>query len=981
MQSCIENAGCSTPIADTAVRPCSSSEGRPVSSFLYDLGRSCFHRRKTTVGVWLALLALIAGSVALFADSFQDDFDLPGAEAQEALDSLALTFPEVSGASAQVVVVAADGDRIDEDPYRTEIEDAVEDWGDLPHVEVATSPFDEMVSGTISEEETAVLVSLQYDQDVASLPESTLTDLESAVDDLVAQLPQGTQGSPGGELFQTTSVHLSIVEVIGVIVAFVVLFLTLGSLRAAVMPLASALLSVAIGLLLVVLATAFFAVNSTTPMLALMLGLAVGIDYALFIVSRHRAFLEEGLPADEAAARATATSGSAVVFAGVTVMVALTGLSVAGIPFLSVMGIAAAVTVAIAVAVALTLLPALLGFAGDKLRPGPRKSSRRAAEAGVTDTTAVPGTPAHAEAGVTEAGPRTGAGAGDPAAASAGRRPTSAERFYTGWVSAAIKWPALTIIVIIVGLGLFLIPASKLQLALPNGGGGEPGSAQKVSYDLIEEEFGAGFNGPLVVTADIISSDDPLGDIEAMGEEIEEVEGVDQVVMATPNRNADTGIIQVIPTTAPDAPATEDTVERIRALEPRFLDDYGFQIAVTGATALAIDISSQLGGALLPFGVFVVGFSLLLLMVVFRSIVVPIKATLGFLLSVITSFGVVVLVFHEGVFAGPLGITETGPVISFLPIILMGILFGLAMDYEVFLVSGMREAYVHGADARTAVVKGFVSSAKVVAAAAIIMIAVFGAFVPTGDAIIKAIALGLAVGVFTDAFLVRMTLVPAVLALLGDRAWALPRWLDRLLPKVDVEGEGLVHQVALRDWPAPDSDHQVYGEGLAIEHADGTAVYEGIDVAVSRGDVLAVTGHGSSALLLTLSGRIVPDRGDLKIAGMVVPEENRKIRRVVPFLTLDSPDAGLMVDAATMRSIAKNPPDLLVIDHADRAHDTQTADAVAGLVAAAVRNGSAVILGLVDQRVDWMMPADTPYTLLDLEADRLAPLASGGAHS
>ena len=975
MQSCIEIAGCSTPIADTAVRPCSSSEGRPVSSFLYDLGRSCFHRRKTTVGVWLALLAVIAGCVALFADSFQDDFDLPGAEAQEALDSLALTFPEVSGASAQVVIVAADGDRIDEDPYRTEIEDAVEEWGDLDHVEVATSPFDEMVSGTISEEETAVLVSLQYDEDVANLPESALTDLESAVDDLVAQLPEGSQGSPGGELFQTTAVHLSIVEVIGVIVAFVVLFLTLGSLRAAVMPLASALLSVAIGLLLVVLATAFFAVNSTTPMLALMLGLAVGIDYALFIVSRHRAFLEEGLPADEAAARATATSGSAVVFAGVTVMVALTGLSVAGIPFLSVMGIAAAVTVAIAVAVALTLLPALLGFAGDKLRPGPRKSSRRAAEAGVTDTAT------HTEAGVTEAGPRTGAGAGEPAAASTGRRPTLAERFYKGWVSAAIKWPALTIIVIIGGLGLFLIPASNLQLALPNGGGGEPGSAQKVSYDLIEEEFGAGFNGPLVVTADIISSDDPLGDIEAMGDDIEEIEGVDQVVMATPNRNADTGIIQVIPTTAPDAPETEETVERIRALEPQFLDEYGFQIAVTGATALAIDISSQLGGALLPFGVFVVGFSLILLMVVFRSIVVPIKATLGFLLSVITSFGVVVLVFHEGVLAEPLGITETGPVISFLPIILMGILFGLAMDYEVFLVSGMREAYVHGADARTAVVKGFVSTAKVVAAAAVIMIAVFGAFVPTGDAIIKAIALGLAVGVFTDAFLVRMTLVPAVLALLGDRAWSLPRWLDRLLPKVDVEGEGLVHQVALRDWPTPESDHQVYGEGLAIEHADGTAVYEDIDVAVSRGDVLAVTGHGSSALLLTLSGRIVPDRGDLKIGGMVVPEENRKIRRVVPFLTLDSPDAGLMVDAATMRSIAKNPPDLLVIDHADRAHDTDTADAVAELVAAAVRNGSAVILGLVDQRVDWMMPADTRYTLLDLEADRLAPLASGGAHS
>ena len=942
-----------------------------MSSFLYDLGRSCFHRRKTTVGVWLALLAIIAGSAALFADAFQDDFDLPGAEAQEALDSLALTFPEVSGASAKVIVVAADGDRIDEDPYRSAIEDAVDDIADLDHVEVATSPFDDMVSGTISEEDSAVLISLQYDDDVANLPDSTLTDLESAVDDLVAELPDGTQGSPGGELFQTTSVHLSIVEVIGVIVAFVVLFLTLGSLWAAGMPLISALLSVAIGLLLVVLATAFFSVNSTTPMLALMLGLAVGIDYALFIVSRHRAFLEEGLPADEAAARATATSGSAVVFAGVTVMVALTGLSVAGIPFLAVMGIAAAVTVAIAVAVSLTLLPALLGFAGDRLRPKPRRSARRAAAAEA----------AVAEAPATDPARQAGDRADEELATASASRPSPAQRFYAGWVSAAIKWPALTIIVVIVGLSLFLIPASKLQLALPNGGSGEEGSAQKVSYYLIAEEFGAGFNGPLVVTADIISSDDPLGDIEAMGDDIEEIEGVDQVIMATPNRNADTGIIQVIPTTAPDAPETEETVERIRALEPTFLDEYGSQIAVTGATALAIDISTQLGGALLPFGIFVVGFSIVLLMVVFRSIVVPIKATLGFLLSVITSFGVVVLVFHEGLFAGPLGITQTGPVISFLPIILMGILFGLAMDYEVFLVSGMREAYVHGASARDAVVKGFVSSAKVVTAAAVIMIAVFGAFVPTGDPIIKSIALGLAVGVFTDAFLVRMTLVPAVLALLGDRAWSLPGWLDRLLPRVDVEGEGLVHQVALRDWPQPDAHYEAYGEGLALDHADGSPIFEGIDVAVSRGDVLAVSGHGSSALLLTLSGRIAPDRGELKIAGMVVPEENRKIRRTVPFLTLDSPDAGLMVDASAMRQIAKNPPDLLVIDHADRAHDTQTADAVAHLVAAAIEHGSAVILGLVDQRVDWMMPPHTRYSLLDLEADRLAPLASGGAHS
>lgn len=711
-----------------------------MSSFLYDLGRSCFRRRKTVVAVWVALLAVILGAVALFSQSFEDDFELPGAEAQEALDSLALTFPEVSGASAQVIVVAADGDDIEDAPYRDTIEDAVDDFGELDHVETATSPFDEMVEGTISDEGSAALISLQYDDDAANLPDSTLTDLEDAVDALIADLPEGSQGSPGGELFNVTGVSLSIVEVIGVIVAFVVLFVTLGSLRAAGMPLISALLSVAIGLLLVVLATAFFTVNSTTPMLALMLGLAVGIDYALFIVSRHRSFLTDGLPAEEAAARANATSGSAVVFAGVTVMVALTGLSVAGIPFLAVMGIAAAVTVAIAVAVSLTLLPAMLGFAGDRLRPKPKASKRRAPKQTAADQQTAEQRAAEQQATAPEAP------AGTSADVTAAPRRTPAERFYAGWVKAAIKAPVVTILIIVVGLGLFMIPASQLQLALPTGGGAEEGTPQKVSYDLIAEEFGEGFNGPLVVTADIISSDDPLGDIEAMGDEIEGVEGVEQVVMATPNRNADTGIIQVIPTTAPDDPETEETVERIRALEPQFLDEYGSEIAVTGATALAIDISSQLGGALLPFGIFVVGFSLLLLMIVFRSIVVPIKATVGFLLSVVTAFGVVVLVFHDGVFAGPLGIAETGPVISFLPIILMGILFGLAMDYEVFLVTGMREAYVHGADARTAIIRGFTSSAKVVAAAAVIMFAVFGAFVPAGDSIIKSIALGLAVG-------------------------------------------------------------------------------------------------------------------------------------------------------------------------------------------------------------------------------------------
>jgi RND superfamily putative drug exporter len=955
-----------------------------VSSFLYDLGRQAFRKRKTVVAVWLAILAVVAGLVAAFAEDFNDDFALPGAEAQDALDAMQLTFPEMSGASAQVIVVAADGDDITQDPYAGRIEEAVDEIADLPHVETAASPYDDMIDGAVNDDSTAAQISVQYDAGLEDLPADEVKDeLAAAVDSLAADLPAGSQASPGGELYQVTGVHVSLVEALGVIIAFVVLFLTLGSLRAAGMPLVTALTAVGIGLLLVVLSTAFFTVNATTLMLALMLGLAVGIDYALFIVSRHRRFMAEGCDAEEAAARANATSGSAVVFAGVTVMVALTGLAVAGIPFLSVMGIAAAGTVGIAVAVSLTMLPALLGFAGERMRPKVRAGSagtdpvpEAAASAAASAPTGAPASGVHADPAA------TASASGSPAQPASGEgaapRYRGMQRFYAGWVRAAIKVPVLTIVLIVVGLGLFAFPASKLALALPNGGGAEEGTPQKVAYDLIEEEFGPGYNGPLVVKADILSSADPLGDMDALADEIEDVEGVETVVLSTPNRNADTGIVQVIPTTAPDDPATEDTVERLRALEPHFMDEYGFATAVTGATALAIDVSAQLGGALLPFGVFVVGFSLVLLMVVFRSIVVPIKATVGFLLSVVTAFGAVALVFHEGFLAGPLGLTETGPVISFLPIILMGILFGLAMDYEVFLVTAMREEYVHGADARTAIVKGFVASASVVAAAAVIMFAVFFAFVPTGEPIIKAIALGLAVGVFTDAFIVRMTLVPAVLALLGDWSWKLPRRLEKILPHVDVEGEGLVHQVELRDWPHPDADYAAYGEGLRIDHADGTSVYRDVDVAVRPGEVLTATGRGSSALLLTLSGRIAPDAGRLKIGGMVVPEESRKIRREVPFLTLDSPEPEFIADAATLRAAAANPPDLLILDHADRPQDREAAEACAQLVRAALERGGAVVLGLVDPDADWMIPAGAQYTQMDLEAELLSQ--HGGAH-
>ncbi|MGO2037240.1 MAG: MMPL family transporter, partial [Brevibacterium sp.] len=655
-----------------------------MSTFLYALGRRAYRTPLRFIALWLVIFGLVGAGVAAFAKDFDNDFTLPGSEAQTALDSMKSTFPSAAGVSSTVIVVAADGDSIDDKKYKDEIEDAVDDFKDLPHVDAVTSPFDDLVDGAISDDKRAAQISVQYDGTQQEVGPEAPDQLLDALDPVRDALP-GAEVEAGGELFQITGVEISWVEGIGVVIAFIVLLLTLGSFRAAGMPLITALIGVGISVLLIVGATAFGAINSSSIMLALMLGLAVGIDYALFIVSRDRALLAEGHAPIEAAGRAVATAGSAVVFAGMTVMIALLGLSLAGIPFLTIMGIGASGSVLVAVLISLTLVPALLGLVKGKITPKPTKRYRKAfaaAEARASERTQAP-------AARDDIAAEARAEAGEP------YPPTIMNKFFAGWLRAVTKIPLLTIVVIVGGLALFAIPATQLQLSLPTAGQQEEGSPAKTTYDLIDDHFGPGFNGPLVMTSQIVTSDDPLDDVDQIKDRIEDVDGVDQVVLATPNEDATTALFQIIPTTASDDPATLDTVDRLRALSDEVEDDFGFETAVTGATAIQIDVSDQLGQALLPFGIFVVGLSIILLMMVFRSIAVPIKATGGFLLSVFASFGTVVLVFHDGFLAGPMGIDQTGPVISFLPIIVMGILFGLAMDYEVFLVSGMREAYVH----------------------------------------------------------------------------------------------------------------------------------------------------------------------------------------------------------------------------------------------------------------------------------------------
>ena len=817
-----------------------------MSSSLYALGRAAYRHRVRVLLVWLAALLVALGSAGALGSTFDEKFTVPGTESQTALDSLNRTFPQAGGVTAQVVVVVPDGSSVREPEVRAQIEAATEALDRIDDVDAATSPFDELAKGVISADARAAIIQLRLITVDGAVTAATFEAIEDETRALQAEIP-GSQVSPGGSAYSDNRPGLSITEGLGVVIALVVLWLTLGSLRAAGLPLLTALLGVGLTVMLILAATGLTTVSSTTPLLAIMLGLAVGIDYALFITSRHRDQLAHGMEPEESVAQAVATAGSAVVFAGLTVMIALSGLAVAGIPFLTTMGVAAAIGVGIAVVIALTLLPALLGFVGGRLRPRPRvpRADRRAAK------------------------PR------------APRTPLPRR-----WVRGVTRFPVLTIVLVVVALGAMAYPAKDLMIALPDNGTADPGTPARVTYDLVAEHFGVGYNGPLIVSATIVGSDDPLGVMDGIADDLRALPGVASVPLSTPNENAQVGIVQVIPTGAPDSAETKDLVLRIRSMHDHFAEEYGVPVYVTGFTAVAIDVSDRLGKALLPFGILVVGLSIVLLMMVFRSVAVPIKATVGYLLSVLAAFGATAMVFEYGWFPQIFNVHQTGPVISFLPILLMGILFGLAMDYEVFLVSRMREEYVHavaragvrdGADPQRAIEDGFNASARVVVAAGLIMFAVFAAFVPEGEGPIKTIAFGLAVGVFVDAFVVRMTLVPAVMTLLGHKAWWLPRWIDRRLPTFDVEGEALAHQLSLRDWPTSDDSHLVYAEGLHVPGTDGE-----LGVALRPGDVVVVDGRvssGKSALLLTLAGRMRLGAGRAKVTGLVLPEQAAAIRR------------------------------------------------------------------------------------------------------
>ncbi|MBW9121276.1 MMPL family transporter [Microbacterium trichothecenolyticum] len=946
-----------------------------MSTLLYALGRWTYRHPWRVLVSWLMLLGIALGFAIPHLGGTDNSFSIPGTEAQEGIELLDRSFPQASGTSAQLVIVTADGDRIGEEPYAGAIEDTVAHLEDLDGVIAVTDPFNEMVTGMVSDDESAAIIRLQFDGQSTDVSDETKQGLEDVADDLRETLPEGSQVAMGGDLFSSSVPALSLIEAVGVLIALFVLIVTFRSFAVAWFPLVSALIGVGLAIALIFVATAFVSVSSTTPMLAIMLGLAVGIDYALFIVARHQDQVRVGVEPEESAARATGTAGSAVVFAGITVLIALIGLGFAGIPFLTTMGIAAAVAVAIAVVVAITLTPALLGFAkhrvagwghGRKRRGMPLPGARRST------------TP---EAENAEENPDSGVEAADGAeGVLADHAPTKRTN---RWVTLVTRHPIVTTVAVVVTLGLMAIPAASLALALPNAGQQPESSQARQAYDLTAEHFGPGSNGPLIMTGTIVTSTDPLGLMADLKSEIEQVPGVKEVALATPNETADTGLVQIVPETAPDDPATAQLVRDLRALAPELEEEYGVDLKVTGFTAVGIDISDRLGAALLPFGVFVVGLSLVLLMIVFRSIWVPIKAALGYLLSVMAAFGVVAAVFEWGWGADLLHVDRTGPVISFMPIILMGVLFGLAMDYEVFLVSRMREDYVHArraAGAHTtrggrdiavgAVRSGFTASARVVTAAAVIMFAVFAAFVPEGDSSIKPIALGLAVGIAVDAFLVRMTLVPAVMTLLGDKAWWMPRWLERVLPHFDIEGEAVERELSLAEWPEPDTTAVVVGDGVAVRaDAGGSAgevvLFEDAAFRVEPGGTLIATGdpRAARAFALTIAARLATTDGRLRVAGHLLPERGAWVRAHVGLALLADADDRV---PALRRALAGK-ASLVVIEGVDALEHAERDQA------AALLRDAAAALAAGDQRLTLVVTGRTESAALALLADAHRP--------
>ncbi len=605
--------------------------------------------------------------------------------------------------------------------------------------------------GTVSRDRATALAIVHFDLPINQVSKSTLSEVTEIIS---ADPIDGVQTEYSKEFTSGVSDLLGVGEIVGLVIAAIVLFLMLGTLVAAGLPVLAAILGVGVAATITLALSKVFEMNSTTPVLGVMLGLAVGIDYSLFILNRHIRQLKAGVGVRESIGLATGTSGNAVVFAGLTVVIALVALNLTGIAFLGIMGTMGALGIVVSVLVALTFTPAMLGLLG--LRVLSKKNR---------------------------------------ALLASGHNQVEVQKLKSEKKLLLVtRQPWLIVLASVAVLVVAALPSASMRLGLPDGSSEPVDSSEYKAYKLTTKAFGEGANGAVVAVAEIpnkLSSLDELKTQAGMAKKLFRLKNVDSVLPGGISEDGKTYIFQVVPTTGPASVETENLVYEIRDLASQFDSEFDSTLGVTGLAATNIDVSKKLADALPLYLGTVLALSMLLMMLVFRSILVPILASAGFLLTVFAVFGSITAVFQWGWLGELFGVHDPGPILSFLPTIMIGILFGLAMDYQLFLTSGIREAFVHGKSAKESINYGIRLSRSVVIAAAIIMVSVFGGFAFSHLAMIRPMGFGLAVGVLFDAFIVRLLLVPAVMSILGRSAWWMPKWLDRILPDVDVEGAAL----------------------------------------------------------------------------------------------------------------------------------------------------------------------------------------------
>ena len=703
---------------------------------LYRLGRASARHRRFVVLTWLVVAIVVTIISQTSGGTTQDVFKIPGVESQHATDVLAQRFSAASGTSAQVVFAVGSG-AVTSGAGPQIIAAATTDLRNQPHV----SSVSEL---RVSADATIGYVDVQYDQPAGAIKNLAYPRLLATAATTTAA---GVQAELGGALpTEASKQRPSSQELFGLGAAVIVLFIAFGSVVAMGLPIAIALIGLLTSIGLITAISSQIEINSAAPVLASMIGLGVGIDYALFIVVRHREHLAQSMTVEDAAGRAIATSGSAVVFAGITVIIAICGLAIAGIPMITWMGLMSALTVAVMVAVSLTLLPALLGFAGLRVN-----SARRA---------------------------RRNAG-----------RVAPTETVWHRFARHVSLHPWRYLIAGATSLIVLALPLFSLELGMADNGNSPETMTTRRSFDLLAKGFGPGFNGPLVLAIEL-DNGTTVRALAPLQAAIAADPGVKSVAPAQPSPDGTAAVMQVIPTTSPQAHATTELVHRLRddVIPNALTDQPAVHAFVGGRTAVFVDLSDKVSTRIPWFIGSVIVLSVLLLMIVFRSIAVPLKAAAMNLLSIGAAYGIIVAVFQWGWMRQLFGVRDVVPIVSFLPMMMFAILFGLSMDYEVFLLSRVREEYLHGHDNTTAVIEGIASTARVITSAALIMISVFGSFILGDEPTIKMFGLGLAVAVLIDATVVRMVLVPATMRLLGDRNWWLPGWLDRILPRLDVEG-------------------------------------------------------------------------------------------------------------------------------------------------------------------------------------------------